>query len=319
MPADESNHLSRRLLAHMPMATALLTPELRVRAWDLSGVDLCDADGDFADMYIVDLPWWRDDEEVRWFLDGAARRALAGETVQFEGPYTRGSGSDGTMWFRLAPYREEDDAAVSGVVILAQDMTDWAADRNTGRALMNELNHRVKNMLALVSSIVNLNLRKSRDIKDAQERIGQRLAAYARAQELVFQEGLEDVTLANVVDQALVPFPRSRTDLDMADGKVSARTAMVLGLALHELGMNAVKYGAWSNGTGRVRLSAASSNDGLRLRWAESGGPKVVPPNHEGFGTTLTTRVLKTQTRGTVTCDYPESGMIWTLVTESAV
>ena len=306
--------LSRQVLAHIPVATVVFTPDLRVRAWDLTGVDVVDGDGDYSGQHIVALPWWADDEKGRWFIEDAARKALRGEMRQFEAPYVTGSGRDGVMWFRLGPFREDGSDDVSGVIMVAQDMTEWARDRDSAKAAMGELAHRVKNMLALVSSIVNLNLRKATSITDAQDRIGQRLGAYARAQDLIFREGLGDVRLTEVVDQALIPYPRSRIELVVEDCKLGSRSALVIGLALHELGMNAVKYGALSNHGGSVRLQAIGDDDGgFTLSWEEHGGPPVSPPEVEGFGTTLTTRVLEAQMRGKVTCDYRPEGILWTL------
>ena len=315
MGVGEVEKLSREVLAHIPVATVVFTPDLRVRAWDLTGVDLAEAAGDYTECHIVSLPWWAEDERGRWFIEDTARKALCGESTQFEAPYVTGSGRDGVMWFRVSPFRESGSDIVSGVIMVAQDMTEWARDRDSAKAAMGELAHRVKNMLALVSSIVNLNLRKATSIADAQNRIGQRLGAYARAQDLIFREGLHEVRLTEVIDQALVPYPRSRIRTHIEDCALGSRSALVIGLALHELGMNAVKYGALSNHGGTVTLHAIGDADGgFTLSWEETGGPTVAPPEIEGFGTTLTTRVLEAQTRGKVTCDYRPEGVVWTLV-----
>lgn len=99
--------------------------------------------------------------------------------------------------------------------------------------------------------------------------------------------------------------------------RLPAKTALGLALAVHELGTNAVKYGALSNDTGRVSvrwsLDGVESKNGFTLRWVESGGPPVNPPNRKGFGTRLITSALEAEFRGEARIDYLPQGVRFTL------
>jgi two-component sensor histidine kinase len=86
-----------------------------------------------------------------------------------------------------------------------------------------------------------------------------------------------------------------------------------LALALHELGTNAVKYGALASHEGRVRVTWSVAGGEFRISWQESGGPPVVAPTRTGFGTRIVTRNLAADFGGKVDLNYPPTGMVWTL------
>jgi two-component sensor histidine kinase len=100
--------------------------------------------------------------------------------------------------------------------------------------------------------------------------------------------------------------------------KVSPRAAEAIGLALHELSTNAVKYGALAQGAGRVTLAWSVEDGAFCLTWTESGGPPVTPPTEKGFGSTLLERLAPQSVNGVGTVAYDVSGLSYRLAAEAA-
>lgn len=153
-----------------------------------------------------------------------------------------------------------------------------------------EMAHRLKNALAIVQSIAFQTFGR-----EAPEAVlfAARLKALADANELLTERVDEPkATAVQVVRAALQPFHLKPTamEIDCAHVSIPARQAVSLALALHELATNAVKYGALSIPAGRVSLRLEDVGETLKLTWREQGGPLVVPPGKEGFGTRLIRR-----------------------------
>ena len=158
--------------------------------------------------------------------------------------------------------------------------------------LLEESKHRIKNTLAMVQAIAVQSLK--RDMPDALNAFYSRLHALSEANDVLTTENWHRARLQQVVDRALKPFDAgmpSRFDIDGNALWLPARTAMLLTMCLHELATNAAKYGALSNGDGRVRIAwthdGDSKPDAVVLVWKESGGPPVVAPTRKGFGSRL--------------------------------
>ena len=137
-----------------------------------------------------------------------------------------------------------------------------------------------------------------------------RLQAMANSQDLVTASGGRPVALADVVDKALTPFGKARVKVDPALSDVTVRGDMAIGmgLLLHEMATNAVKYGALSVRSGRVAIELESARDGhSAFAWRETGGPRVDKPRTPGFGTRLLQQVLRPQ-GGEVTFAFEPDG-----------
>jgi two-component sensor histidine kinase len=185
------------------------------------------------------------------------------------------------------------------------------------RVLRHELIHRMKNMLAVISAMVSHSIRNARDLEHAAEVTGARLAAYARVQEVFSQDSGTEAELAQVIAAAIAPHVDGRENRLSLDGpqiRLSAKHALAIALAVHELSTNAVKYGALSNGTGTVTVHWAADDD-LRFvfDWRESGGPVVVPPKETGFGTTLIDRIVPSYFSGRADRMFAPEGLRYTL------
>jgi PAS domain S-box-containing protein len=171
-----------------------------------------------------------------------------------------------------------------------------AEERRT--LLMGELAHRSKNGIAILMAIVSQTARGAESVEHFEELIMARLQAMAASQDLVTASGGGPVGLGDVIGKALAPFGGTRIDLDPAIGQVIIPGEMApgMGLLLHEMATNAVKYGALSNRQGRVGIALdPAADDRAAFTWREANGPPVLSPNPPGFGTRLLLLVLRPQ------------------------
>ena len=165
------------------------------------------------------------------------------------------------------------------------------------KVLLKELNHRVKNTLAVVQAIVGQGLRGSDSNAETRAKIEARLLALARSHDLLTQDNWAGSSVRDLVVKTLEPFGAitdraSRFQLSGVEVQLSPKLTLSLGMALHELATNATKYGALSTEEGTVSVTWTLRNDGpddrvLLLRWQEAGGPPVTPPSRKGFGSRL--------------------------------
>jgi two-component sensor histidine kinase len=184
--------------------------------------------------------------------------------------------------------------------------------------LIEELNHRVKNTLALMQAIAVQTFRSAS--RDERAKFEGRLGALAEAHNLLSQEKWQGSELKDVVARVLQPFLLSGPErIRMAGPAVplSPRLAVVLSMIVHEIATNAAKYGALSNESGRVTLEweviADTPKPRLRLIWSEIGGPPVTAPVQRGFGSRLIERSARDQLGGEATVDFLPRGVVCTV------
>ncbi|MBA3835933.1 MAG: sensor histidine kinase, partial [Sphingomonas sp.] len=180
-------------------------------------------------------------------------------------------------------------------------------------------NHRVKNTLATVQSIVTQAVRNSSDPEVVRESIDTRLAALSRSHDLLGREKWEGAGLLDLIREALAPFRVSeghaeRFTIDGDNIRLSPKAALALGIAFNELATNAVKYGALSNDSGSISINWVLDQraDGrwLCLNWREKDGPTVVPPTRKGFGSRVIEQGLAHELDGKVDLDYQPGGIV---------
>jgi two-component sensor histidine kinase len=190
------------------------------------------------------------------------------------------------------------------------------------RLLINELNHRVKNTLATVQSIVAQTLRSGGAPVATRDTLTARIVALSKAHDVLTDEQWSGADLAQIAAQAAQPFRlglgEERVALTGPHVRVPPKTAIAMALALHELATNAVKYGALSTSEGRVDFSwdlirRSDAPDELFATWRESDGPRVTPPTRAGFGTRLIERGLAADLNGEVHIAYPVDGVVCTI------
>ncbi len=184
------------------------------------------------------------------------------------------------------------------VVGAVHDITQRKQVEMQLKAMAMESTHRIKNLLAVTQAIVSQTLRRAKDLPEAASKLSKRITALGSAQTALVVGHDQASSMAEVVRQfvELHSDGEGRIAVVGPDLPIDQRTALGLALVLHELGTNAAKYGALSNDEGRVSLSWKLTPDGtaVDLEWQESGGPKVLPPERQGFGSSLIERMLPT-------------------------
>jgi PAS domain S-box-containing protein len=192
---------------------------------------------------------------------------------------------------------------IIGASKIARDITERKRAQEQQKLLVNEMKHRIKNSLATIQAIATQTLNQHANERDA---FIARLHALDRAHDLLTSETWEKAPLGEIVTQALEPFREHLHERITIDGPadlclwLDSTKSVVVAMALHELATNAVKYGALSNGSGRVKVSWERhfQPDRVKLIWQESGGPKVSPPKQKGFGSHLIERAFAGQLGG---------------------
>ena len=131
----------------------------------------------------------------------------------------------------------------------------------------------------------------------------------AAAHDLLTREQWEGVTMAELVRAATAPLEHARVDASGEALAVTPKAAVALAMALHELGTNAVKYGALSVPQGRIAIRWRADHEHLHVEWVERGGPPVAPPDKNGFGVKMIERALASDLGGEVSVTFETGGV----------
>jgi PAS domain S-box-containing protein len=231
---------------------------------------------------------------------------------------------DGVVrWITIRGKAEQDPLSgqattMAGIVL---DVTERRERETHLQGLLRELSHRSKNLLAVIQAMARQTATGSSSVADFQERFAARLQALAASHDLLVAADWHGASMADIahsqIDYFLDPLA-SRIKIDGSPLLLRPDAAQNIGLALHELSANAVKYGALANSTGTVDLawSLAPGEPGarqLRIVWRESGGPPVEKPKARGFGRAVIERVVAQALEGEAAVDFQPSGLTWTL------
>ncbi len=211
----------------------------------------------------------------------------------------------------------DDDGELVGAVNCIQDITERKTAEQRQKVLIDELNHRVKNTLATVQSLIAQSARGSETVADFRHRLEARLMAMSRVHDELSRRSWADVDLREVVDAGLgLHRGRRNVRVEGAPVAIRPRAGLMLTMVVHELAANAARYGALSgepDAPGTIALTWKVEMNGvgpvLRLRWQESGGPPVRPPARRGFGTLLVERGVAAELHGKATIDYAPAGV----------
>ncbi|HEY6916033.1 MAG TPA: PAS domain S-box protein [Allosphingosinicella sp.] len=215
-----------------------------------------------------------------------------------------------TIEIRLSPKEG------GGLAANFSDITERKKAEQYREMLLGELNHRVKNTMALVQATAHQTFRSAEVPQHLRQTFEGRLAALARAHDLLIRQSWESATLGEVVRTALDPFgiaEDGRFSVEGPDLRLPAQAAVSLAMALHELATNAVKYGALSGPEGSVALRWSAESERLQFRWTEAGGPEVRVPDERGFGSRLIERALAAELGGKVRMDFAPAGLTCTI------
>lgn len=287
----------------------------RLLNWNEAAVDLFGPRPDNSDAAatLARLP-----QAWRSALGDLLARVAAGEAVtQREFQLPRRDGTVIDLSLSAAPVRD-DTGAVASISFIARDVSERKQAEARQQLLLRELNHRVKNTLALVRALIRRTAQGSASVADFLESIDGRLQAMSAAHAVLSANWWRGVSLLELTRVILDPHLRDgRVELDIDDVPLPPDLASSLSLVLHELASNALKYGALSGLAGQVhvtgRFQERAKGDGparqLTVVWQEEGGPPLRPPSRQGFGTRLLTQLISYQHGGDVAMDWAESGL----------
>lgn len=210
---------------------------------------------------------------------------------------------------------------VAAIFVQGYDVTDQVRADEQQRVLINELNHRVKNTLAIVQSLAMQSFKSVAGGQDAYTVFNKRLDALAAAHSLLTERSWEAARLFEVASSAMSATVGGKSDrwtIKGTDGDLGPQTAVALAMLIHELATNAIKYGALATDMGTVDITTAIDTSGaepmIRLVWREQGGPAVVPPTRTGFGTKLIRRGIANHRLADATLEFAAGGVVCTIV-----
>ena len=184
--------------------------------------------------------------------------------------------------------------------------------RNRLGLIIRELNHRVRNTLALVSSLITQSNSDTHTLESYTKILSYRIQALAETQNLLTEYNWNPLNLKNLMERSLLPYKEKLYNQILFEGEeyfLQTDFTSLFSLVINELGANASKYGSLSTKDGIVNISWSLKGKNLILEWNESGGPLVSKPNREGFGTSLITQAIPYEYGGHVNLEYHSSGL----------
>jgi PAS domain S-box-containing protein len=209
------------------------------------------------------------------------------------------------------------DGAVVGVNVAAEEITERKQREAHIRFIADELSHRTKNLLAVVTGIARRTAQGAGDVDQFLESFAARLSALSQCHDLLVRDNWYGSPISELVAAQLKPFGEVGQGRIQAGGPpltLRPNAVQHLGLAIHELATNAAKHGALSNATGLVSvgwdLDRASHT--AQVRWAERGGPPVAPPRRRGFGHVVIDQIVPRALAGRGVVEYRPEGVRWT-------
>ena len=250
-------------------------------------------------------------------LAEAAREALSrGERfVEFEFRYVMPDQS--LKWLLM---RAEVTLGASGMPVRAvgviMDISQRKRSEEHVQLLMREVNHRSKNLLAVVQSVASQTANRGSP-GDFVQRFGERLQGLSASHDLLVRDSWKGIELQELILSQLSHFRDligKRITLSGPTLQLKPAAAQSLGMAFHELATNAGKYGSLSNETGTLAIAWAEDGGTVSIQWKESGGPPVQKPKRRGFGTLLITNVTRSALEADVHLDLWEAGLSWRIV-----
>ncbi len=230
---------------------------------------------------------------------------------------------DGSVRWVSARGQGADEGIVDQVMFgVFLDVTGRKQAEEGHELLAGEMSHRVKNLLAIATSLTTLTSRSSKSMEDMTRDLTRRLTALGRAHDLVRPlpraQG-KAALLGDVITVLLAPYD----DLGAFSGRVRVavprmgvgeRSANALAMIMHELATNSAKHGALSSEAGALEINASIVDDKLELLWVETGGPEIADtPKLDGFGSKMTEQIIATELGGAIRYAWQPTGLVATL------
>ena len=292
--ATESERIARAVISSANEAMVVCDTHGKVINANAAALGLLDSDPlgvCFDDAFRLEFPVTSQvmhaDDLVLMAIDGSAVQGLEAQLLH--------GGRHVDLLISAAPLRLADNE-IGGCVVTLVDNSERKGIEKQQSLLLLELNHRVKNTLAMVMSIASRTAANADDLVDFRSRFNSRLQAFAATHTLLAEASWGGLLLSAVIKRELAPFITSsgpKVVMSGLDLEVSPDIGITFGLVVHELTTNAVKYGALARQSGIITITGENKGDGLvEIVWTEAGGPPVAPPTRRGFGQTLVARSL---------------------------
>ncbi len=241
-------------------------------------------------------------------LAGAITEARDGEVV-----IERPDGSRIIVIVNIRPLKNQR-GDITGAINCFYDITERKEAEQRQHFLLNELEHRGKNLLAVIQSIVSLSLNSPRSLSEARDVLMQRINALARGQSVLAVAGFEGASVAEIIRLELEGFS-GRIKAAGPDMMLNPKVAQTFTFVVHELATNATKYGALSGQWGKVAIQWSTEGMGTEARfkfqWQEFNGPPVAPPTRQGFGRMLLEDAVAQDFQALPRIDFAPDGLIY--------
>ncbi|MEZ5899107.1 MAG: PAS domain S-box protein [Hyphomicrobiaceae bacterium] len=245
---------------------------------------------------------------------------LSGESVRADSVRQKKNGQLVDVSLNSAPIRRPDGTII-GTSSIMHDISERKAEEEHRQFLMREVAHRSKNQLAIIQAIAGQTARHSGSIDDFIVAFRQRLQGLATSHDLLVNQNWRNIPLRRLVEHQigiLTGIKNESVEVSGPDVNLSPQASEAIGLALHELATNSIKYGALSVPTGRVEIRwtlqpSEDAKQNLVLEWQEHGGPPVNPPSSKGFGTQVLETLTARSVQGEAQTLYLTEGLHWIL------
>lgn len=236
--------------------------------------------------------------------------ALAGKRIRGVEAWIGGHGRPRQHFLVSAGPLHDRGGLLIGCILTLTDISERKRAEEHQTMLVAELNHRVKNILAVVQSVASQTVTASGSLGQFRTAFEGRLRAIALAHDILTRLRWGVVDLEHLVAQSLAPYRGERVAWSGPRLTLEPQSVVSLALVLHELSTNAAKYGAFSNGNGRVEIAWDRVGDGMaELNWIETDGPPVAPDPVPGFGNKLISRVIGYDLQGSAAMGFEPEGL----------
>jgi PAS domain S-box-containing protein len=300
-------------------AIVSLDPDQKILSWnrgaeDLFGTPFDDAIGRSI-AFLVPQERMREHEDLM-------QRVRAGESVVADTVRVGKEGKRVAVSASFTPFVAQGSHA--GTAVIFRDIGERLARESHIHVLLKELSHRSKNLLAIVQGIARQSAMRTADFPTFLENFSARLRALAHSHDLLVQENWHGADMHALIEAQVGAFEVG-PDAIRIDGErllVRPEAAQNIGLTMHELASNALRYGALSGPDGRVAIKwnfvDRDAGPMLRFEWREHGGPPAQLPKRGGFGILVVTQITPRALGGEATLTADENGLVWTLEAPAA-
>jgi PAS domain S-box-containing protein len=312
---DESEYRFQQLLQALPAAVYTTDSEGRITFYNEAAAEFAGRRPELGELWCVTWRLYNADgsrlphEECPMAIALKENRPVRGAEAIAERP-------DGTRrWFAPYPTPLRDSAGtMTGAINMLVDITERKEAERQQKLLIDELNHRVKNTLVTVQSLITQAARNTRDVGEFRKAVEGRILALSRTHNQLSERHWSDAELGQLLHAGLEPYLVKGNVLFSGEAiHVPPRAALMLSMAVHELATNAAKYGALSSSDGRIEVSWVAKANGsaprLQLCWREENGPPVAKPTHKGFGTRLLEHGIETELGGRARIEFAPGGV----------